>query len=81
MSGKLTSIESYPELIKRLRKQIQEGQIQARQAAEKEKAIAYWNMGDMIAGHILKNKKRAGYGEMVYEKLEKDILIDRKTLL
>jgi len=81
MSKQLTNIETYAGLLKGLKAEITQGQILAQRAAEKEKAIAYWNIGDMIDRHVLKNKKRAGYGEMLYERLGKDIQIDRRTLL
>jgi len=74
--SKLSSTRSYQKLADAIRKVIERGKA-ARHRAE---ADTYWHVGRLIKTDILKNQKRAGYGEHVFEYLEKNLQIDRSVL-
>ncbi|MFH1360667.1 MAG: DUF1016 N-terminal domain-containing protein [Candidatus Omnitrophota bacterium] len=47
---------------------------------KRQTAESYWKVGKFIHEHLLENKKRAGYGESLYERLSKDVGKDASTL-
>jgi hypothetical protein len=56
------------------------GQERARQAVEREKAQAFWEVGRLLHVHLQENGERAAYGEQVVSQLSADLEIDRRRL-
>lgn len=67
---------AYARLLKVVRAEIAAG----KKLIAQTMAVTNWKVGKYISDFILKGKDRAGYGEHVYEKLVKDLDIDRRTL-
>ncbi len=47
---------------------------------EQSKLVAYWKTGQHIKKHLLKNKKRANYGDRLFPLLSAHLSIDKTTL-
>jgi endonuclease YncB( thermonuclease family) len=73
------SLQNYETLLSEIQKII--GQTEQRIVADvnHEKVKMVWEIGKMLDGHLLKNRK-VGYGERLVFQLEKDVFISRKTL-
>jgi hypothetical protein len=56
------------------------GQERARQAVEREKARAFWEVGRLLHLHLKDYGERAAYGEQVVSQLSTDLEIDRRRL-
>ncbi len=76
MPKKEIAVRTYPILLSQLKKVFIEGM----QRIEEEKVRTYWRTGEIISNYILENKERADYGENLFDKLEKDLGIERSTL-
>ncbi len=68
--------KSYPKLLNRIRTEIDSG----RRKIEHTRALTYWNVGKIINEDILRNAKRAGYGEQLCARLGRDLNIGERTI-
>lgn len=76
MAQTLSKTQSYPTLLKEVRREITTGQLNI----QRQLALTYWRIGERIHKHLLKNKSRAGYGEQVIKLLSADLNIHKRTL-
>lgn len=74
------SSSSYATLVREVRGAIATGKERALQAVEAEKVRTSWQIGKLIHTHILRNQKRAGYGQKVLHRLSRDIHISESSL-
>ena len=63
-----------------LRQKVHDTLLLGQQRIEREKVRTYWQAGKYILDHLLRNQKRAGYGDLLIEKLAKDIGLDESVL-
>lgn len=68
-----TSVESYDDLVRAIRKVRSETQQRIEQAVEQEKVREAWETGKLIDTHVLKHQNRAEYGEQVLKRLSDDL--------
>ncbi len=66
----------YPRLLRRIKTTIDSGC----RKIEHTRALTYWNVGKIINQDILRNAKRAGYGDRLFDKLSQDTDISPKIL-
>ncbi len=66
-------VKTYPQLLHAIRDVRSSSQQRIEQAVDQEKVREAWEMGKLIEGHILLNKKRAKYGDKVLIRLSKDV--------
>ena len=76
MSKILAPVKSYPSLVKNIQAELQDLDFFIRRRT----AEGYWRVGKFIHQHLLENKKRANYGQKLFEDLEKDVSRDKTTL-
>ena len=75
-SLKLSLAQNYPALVTHVKSEL--GQLEI---FVKRKTIeSYWNVGKFIHNHLLENKERAEYGNLLYERLSQDVGRDSATL-
>ncbi len=67
-------------LVELVRLEIESGLERARLAMEGEKRQTYWNVGQHIKEHLLKNASRADYGAQLFPILVQNLKIDQSTL-
>jgi endonuclease YncB( thermonuclease family) len=66
---------TYSDLLRGIRQAIEDGNVRATQAVEKQLKLTKWETGKLILDHILLNKDRADYGQQVLKRLSKDLSI------
>lgn len=67
---------AYARLLKAVRAEIAAG----KKLIARTMAVTNWKAGKYISDFILEGKDRAEYGERVYQKLAKDLEVDKRTL-
>ena len=74
--SKISLAGNYSALVKQVRDELNQLEVFL-----KRKTIeSYWNIGKFIHQHLLENKKRAEYGNLLYERLSEDVGRDISTL-
>ncbi len=73
---KVSLASNYSALAKRVKDELSRLEVFVKQETIK----SYWNIGKFIYNHMLENKKRAQYGNLLYERLSKDVGRDSSTL-
>ena len=76
MPKELTRISGYNALVMKVRQELDGLEL----LIKRETVLRYWKVGKYISEHILENKKRADYGERLYEQLSRDTERDKATL-
>ncbi len=74
--AKVPAKDNYSQLLRRIRFEIDSG----RKKIEYTRALTYWKVGKIINKDILKNAKRAGYGEYMHARLGKDLGISERII-
>ncbi|MDD3374813.1 MAG: DUF1016 N-terminal domain-containing protein [Candidatus Omnitrophica bacterium] len=73
---KVSLAGNYPALAARVK-----GELSSLEVLVKRETIkSYWNIGKFIHSHLLENKERAQYGNLLYERLSRDVGRDSSTL-
>lgn len=72
-------LNNYNELLLEIKNLIENRQKNLQQIINRQKIEVSWKIGKMISEYLLKNNK-AEYGEQLFNKLEKDILISKSNL-
>lgn len=72
-------LNNYNELLLEIKNLIENRQKNLQQIINRQKIEVSWQIGKMISEYLLKNNK-AEYGEQLFNKLEKDILIGKTNL-
>ena len=67
---------SYSQLLRKVQNEINT----ARRKIDHTRALAYWKVGRYISEDLLKNKKRARYGEYLYARLAGDLKMGVRTI-
>ncbi len=76
MTPKLSSPKNYHKLVVQITKEMTTLKV----FIKRRTAEGYWKIGQYIHVHLLENQSRSGYGDKFYEKLAKDVGLDRTTL-
>jgi len=69
---------TYTQLRSRIQTALSEGLIRAQRAVERERVIAYWNVGNLLVDYLERNP--ADYGGQVLERLSSDVGLSLRTL-
>ena len=78
--SKPTETRSYRQLRRTVASLLEEGRERARQAVERERAITYWRVGEVIHTHALGAARRAPFGDGAMKRLAKDVGVPQQRL-
>ncbi len=78
--GRIVPTPDEQVLIDAIRKEMEEGKQEIHAVVEDVRTRRYWNIGQHIKTHLLKNEDRADYGSHLFELLEQETSIERSTL-